>query len=227
MNYHSQSTANHILESWTYANAAARTGATGFVATDVGRIAYQSDNGSYWRLTATTPTWQYLDDLINNFSTAAQSISAASRTYITGSKMALGKLQIGTILRWKFNIRKTAAGTAASTYDICFGTAGTTADTARVSFTKPAGTGVADEGFVMIEAIVRGPISGSGVVVGEFVMVHNLSATGHATIPCVVVNTVSGTFDVTAPTFAGICITSGASDAITIEQVTAEVLNMA
>jgi prepilin-type N-terminal cleavage/methylation domain-containing protein len=42
---------------WTYANAAARTGATGFVAGDIGEIAYQSDNGTYWRLTATTPTW--------------------------------------------------------------------------------------------------------------------------------------------------------------------------
>lgn len=42
---------------WTYANAAARTGATGFVAGDIGKLAYQSDNGTHWRLTATTPTW--------------------------------------------------------------------------------------------------------------------------------------------------------------------------
>ena len=42
---------------WTYPNAAARTGATGFVASDIGKIAYQSDNGTYWRLTATTPAW--------------------------------------------------------------------------------------------------------------------------------------------------------------------------
>jgi len=58
--FHSASTYNHILENWTYANAAARTGATGFVAGDVGKIAYQTDEGSYWRLTATTPTWQGL-----------------------------------------------------------------------------------------------------------------------------------------------------------------------
>ena len=44
--------------SYFYTNAAARTGATGFVAGDVGKIAYQDGNpGSYWRLTATTPTW--------------------------------------------------------------------------------------------------------------------------------------------------------------------------
>jgi hypothetical protein len=45
---------------WFYANAAARTGATGFVAADVNKIAYQDGSpGSYYRLTgvtATTPT---------------------------------------------------------------------------------------------------------------------------------------------------------------------------
>jgi hypothetical protein len=42
---------------WTYANAAARTAATGFVAADVGKIAYQVDTQVYYTLTATTPTW--------------------------------------------------------------------------------------------------------------------------------------------------------------------------
>jgi hypothetical protein len=54
---HQDLTINHRLESWVYANAAARTGATGFVAGDVSRISYQTDTGQYWRLTATTPTW--------------------------------------------------------------------------------------------------------------------------------------------------------------------------
>lgn len=44
--------------SYFYTDAAARTSATGFVAGDVGKIAYQDGNpGSYWKLTATTPTW--------------------------------------------------------------------------------------------------------------------------------------------------------------------------
>lgn len=42
---------------WTYANAAARTGATGFVTTDLGQLAYQSDNQKYYRLQTTAPTW--------------------------------------------------------------------------------------------------------------------------------------------------------------------------
>ncbi len=47
----------HIVHSYEYANAAARTGATGFVAADIGRIARQTDDNSFYVLTATTPTW--------------------------------------------------------------------------------------------------------------------------------------------------------------------------
>lgn len=52
---------NHILESFVYANAAARTAASGFLAADIGRIAYQTDKGQYWRLISNSPvTWQLL-----------------------------------------------------------------------------------------------------------------------------------------------------------------------
>lgn len=166
---------------------------------------------------------------ITNYSTNAQTPAATTRTYIIGSalKVPVTKMKIGTMFRWTFNMTKTAAGTAASTFDIAVGTAGTTSDTARVSFTKPAGTAAADEAFVEIVAIVRGPLSASGIMVGEFIMSHNLAATGHATIPVVVVNTVSSAFDVTvASLIVGLCITTGASDAITIQQVTAEALNL-
>src|SRR5207247_2275676 len=152
-----------------------------------------------------------------------------TRTYITGSslKVPTGKLQIGTCFRWGFNMTKTAAGTATSTIDIAVGTAGTTADTARVSFTKPAGTAVVDEAWCEVVAISRGPLSASGIFTGEFFMVHNLQITGHAVIPCVVVNTISAAFDVTvANLIVGLCLTSGTADAITIQQVTAEAWNL-
>ena len=42
---------------WKYADAAARTGATGFVGTDVGQLAFQSDAQTFWRLQTTAPTW--------------------------------------------------------------------------------------------------------------------------------------------------------------------------
>lgn len=168
----------------------------------------------------------------NSGSAAAQTPAATTRTYITGSQIAIppGKMQIGTMFRWTFDITKTAAGTASSTFDIAVGTAGTTADTARVSFTKPAGTAAVDVGRIVIEAIVRGPLSASGVMVGNFQLTHTGGATGllgHSVNVSNVVNTVSGTFDVTvASLFVGVCITTGASDAITIQMVTAEVWNV-
>jgi hypothetical protein len=57
MALHSALTKVHRLENWVYANAAARLAATGLVSGDVGKVAYQTDTASYWRLTATTPTW--------------------------------------------------------------------------------------------------------------------------------------------------------------------------
>ena len=42
---------------WTFADATARTSATGFVAADIGSWAVQLSDGTVWELTATTPTW--------------------------------------------------------------------------------------------------------------------------------------------------------------------------
>ena len=163
-----------------------------------------------------------------NFSTAAQTPSATVRTYITGSNLAVGanKLQIGTIFRWKVSMTQTAAGIAASTFDICVGTAGTTADAARVSFTKPAGTAAIDEAWIDIIATLRGPLSGAGIMVGEFILNHNGNTAGHATTPTVILNTISSGFDVTvANLIVGLCITTGASDVITIQMVQSEMIN--
>ena len=175
----------------------------------------------------TITTWEANANL--SWSTGAQTPSAGTRTYLTGSALTIPatKLQIGTVLRWRFNATKTAAGTAACTFEVCFGTAGGTADTARLAFTKPAGTAAADEGWFAIDCICRGPLSGSGIVVGEFRLVHNLNATGHATVPIVVLNTVSGAFDVTvASLIAGLAFTAGASEAYTIQQMNGEIHNV-
>jgi hypothetical protein len=48
----------HPTHAWEYADAAARTAATGFVSGDVGKLALQLNDYSLWMLTATTPTWQ-------------------------------------------------------------------------------------------------------------------------------------------------------------------------
>ncbi len=50
----------HAPHSFEYANAAAREAATGFVTADIGKLAWQTDDDTFWVLKATTPTWVLL-----------------------------------------------------------------------------------------------------------------------------------------------------------------------
>lgn len=48
----------HAPHNWEYADATLRAAASGFVSTDVNKIALQLDDGSYWRLSSIAPiTW--------------------------------------------------------------------------------------------------------------------------------------------------------------------------
>lgn len=166
---------------------------------------------------------------ITNFSTTSQSPIAGAPTYLAGSALAIppSNLQIGTHFFWRFNMTKTAAGTATSSIDVRVGTLGATGDASRLNFVKPAGTAAADEAWNEVHAICRGPLSSSGVFVGEYIMSHNGNTVGHATIPIVVVNTISSAFDVTvANLIVGLSITTGAADAITIQMVEGIVWNL-
>jgi len=163
-----------------------------------------------------------------NYSVIAQVLPVA-RTYLIGSTLSvpISKLKIGSTFQWRFNITKDANGSASGVVDIAIGTAGAVADTAVVSFTKPAGTNVVDEGFIEITATVRGPLTASCVITGEMVLYHNLATTGHAQISPVVLNTVSGAFDATTALLKlGICVTGGASDNVTVQQVLALATNL-
>lgn len=57
---HQDLTINHILESWVFANAAARTAPGSYVPGDVGRVGFQTDTGQYFRLTSTLPGWELI-----------------------------------------------------------------------------------------------------------------------------------------------------------------------
>lgn len=47
----------HKLQQYEYADSTARLAATGFVTADIGKVARQLDNNSFWILIAITPTW--------------------------------------------------------------------------------------------------------------------------------------------------------------------------
>lgn len=49
--------------SLVYPDAPTREAATGFTAADIGRVALQQDNNTYWVLLDVTPTWQQMDSV--------------------------------------------------------------------------------------------------------------------------------------------------------------------
>lgn len=80
----------HIPHNWSYADATARAAATGFVAGDVGKLALQESDNTFWILTATTPTWVAVSQgLINPMTTQDDLI-------IGGSGGASARLAKGT-----------------------------------------------------------------------------------------------------------------------------------
>lgn len=87
MSFHNELTGTdiHVPYAYTYANQSARTGATGFVTADVGKLALQSDENSLWMLTATTPTW--LEISAHSYSTV--SVYSADGT-LTGNRTVTG-----------------------------------------------------------------------------------------------------------------------------------------
>lgn len=156
-------------------------------------------------------------------STADQSIPVAL-TLLTGSVLDATNLKVGTIFKWLITMSKTAAGVATQSFDVRFGTNGTTADTARLStgFATGTQTAAADVAEVEIRAIVRN-VSASGIVHGQFELQHNLAATGFAPTANVIAQQTSGAFDLTVANLkASVCTTPGASAVVTVHQVIAE-----
>lgn len=90
----------HIPFNWSYANAAARTGATGFVSSDVGKLAFQQDESSIWMLLTTAPVWGRT--IPEATITQAGLLSAADKlaiaTFAQGSVTIVGRNETGSTI---------------------------------------------------------------------------------------------------------------------------------
>jgi hypothetical protein len=162
-----------------------------------------------------------------NYTTSDQTIAAATTAYVTGSDIhnSSGRpWRVGTTLQWRVWLSKTAAGVAARTLNVLFGTTGTSSDTSRANVAITP-TAAIDAGYYFVMATMRS-IGTSGVVSIGIVLVHNGATTGLGT--GVAVNSLTNaTFDNTsASLIAGISITTGASEVLTITQVNTEVDNI-
>lgn len=165
----------------------------------------------------------------NNASITNQTINAATTAALAGSTLAVptSKLKIGSVFIWDLTVSKTAAGTAANTFNVRMGTTGGASDASLMALALPVGTGVIDTAQIQIVLTCRGPLSGSGIFAGTLTLVHNLAATGFATIPVVVVAGTSGAVDVTvANLILSLSCTTAAATVLTFSQVVGQAFGL-
>lgn len=165
--------------------------------------------------------------LTGNGNTADQTANAAD-TYLAGSAFNVyGRLKVGSVLSWNVSATKTAAGAATPIWSVRFGTAGTTADTARLTFTGLAQTAIADTAYFYIVMVVRA-LGASGIVSGTYTLAHPLAATGFATQATDVKQATSATFDTTVTNLiAGVSVNPGTAGVWTIKDVAMTAANLA
>lgn len=156
-------------------------------------------------------------------------------TYVTNSNVSIpaGRLQAKTKATWMLSITKAAAGTGTPTFNIRYGTAGTTADASRLLFTWPAAnTAVADEMKVEIDVTFRTVGSGtSAVLEGQLLAQHELTTTGFGGTGLganIIINTLGSGFDSTpANSIIGLSINGGTAASWTLRQCKVLLENLA
>lgn len=167
---------------------------------------------------------------VSGISTASQSPTANTDTYLTGSRLLVpastgrGSLKVGSIYQVRIQASKTAAGLVAPVFTVRFGTAGTTADTAICSATGAAQTAVADLGVWTITVPFLTVGTGTTATARALLqLTHNTQAlTGLGGLPTTAPAVGSGFNSQTASAGIGVSLNTGTSGAWTITSVVAE-----
>ena len=203
-----------------------------------GSMYYNTSSNRMRCAEGSTATWRNCTGLspMNN-STATQAMTAGTDVYLNGSVIPLpiggfkgptvSGSQNGTLVTWTVTMSKTAAGTAASSFNIRVGTNGTTADTARcTAFSTGTATAASDWATVTITALVTA--GGSSTTLNCSGMLrHNLTTTGFSNAIGVTAYSTAASFDSTAAgTKIGLSLNAGASSVITVQQVQAVAINL-
>lgn len=126
---------------------------------------------------------QTMIQTLANASTGNQT-GFAVQTYLAGSNILVPNnlLKAGVIYRAFFDMTKTNAGVGTPVVAVLFGTNGTVADTARLSFLFGVGTAVVDTGVFEVFAHFRSVGGGVlAVLTGMCMVNHHLAATGLTT----------------------------------------------
>jgi hypothetical protein len=159
-------------------------------------------------------------------SVASQGPGFATDTYLTGSSIAIpaAGVKVGTRYILRFRASKTAAGTATPIINIRFGTAQSTADTSRLTFTLRAQTAAADEGIFDVE--VAFTASGATATLGGIAFArHRQTTTGFQNAVTGEQVSTGASFDSTvANSYIGASVNGGASAVWTVTFTSAMLL---
>ena len=158
--------------------------------------------------------------------------TAGADIYIVGSGITVppSLARVGAMFMWSLNMSKTAACTSAPIYNIRVGTAGTTGDTARLTFTSAQSqTAATDNAILQIQCVVT-TAGASGIINGGYQLGHKNSTTGFcATQMDAQGPTASAAFDLTvASLIFGLSINPGntGANAVWTIQCYAQGLNL-
>jgi hypothetical protein len=166
-------------------------------------------------------------NVLTNKSTSQQGAGFAADTYLSGSFVTFpsGGVGVGAMYVATFDMTKTAAGTATPIVTLRVGTAGTTSDTARCTFTFSAGTAATDTGVFSIEALFRTVGSGTSAVLQGRCHLDSQPTTGLSSLIHSVVNTSAGFDSTPAGTGIGLSFNGGASFSGTNQLVEAQIVS--
>jgi hypothetical protein len=85
---------SHFAHRWEYADETARLAATGFVSSEIGLLALQLDDYSYWVLTSITPTWE----LVGGADILTKLVSTFDFNDVGGGSKSLGTIKSGQVV---------------------------------------------------------------------------------------------------------------------------------
>lgn len=175
------------------------------------------------------PNGGFRPGVVGPVSTATQTINAATTALVAGTQIAVPPqgFQVGTLLRWVIPHSKTAAGVAARTVAIKYGSAGSTADATTIATCTitPSSTATADQGVMTIELVVTALGAGtSGTALAQLSLAHNaipsatvggLSNVGENQITMTMAG-FNSTLPQSGPAFLEVVITTGTAEVLTI-----------
>jgi hypothetical protein len=166
-------------------------------------------------------------------SNTTQLTGFATDTYISGSSITIPNASLKAKSKYKFriSITKTGAGTQTPIFAVRFGTNGTTADTALLTFTfTPNGTAHADTAIVDIDVVFRTVGVGSAAVVAGMLSCLKERSTdgqGFINIRAYAAQLVSAGFDSTVNnSVIGVSFNGGTAFSGTVEFVEATLENL-